>query len=396
MEEHNGTMLRILSEVLHGQPASPVAQEQWPAILKELRYQCVFGLIAGQIRALGLSEQQVEAYRYLVMQNLHNFYGILDAQRRATDCLQEAGIAVVVLKGTAAAVAYPQPDWRCMGDVDLLVHKEAFLDAYHTLSRHGFRPEQEPENYKRHIGFRSEQGVSVELHDAFSVSNDDARNAFLDQMLFRAIDSAVTRDVCGCPTPMLPDLENGLVLLAHINQHLHSGLGLRQIIDWMYYVKAHLDDAYWDETFSDAADAIGLRRLAMVVTAMCQTYLGLSRDIHWCASCVGDPICDELLDYILLHGNFGQKIAPKTTTVSIVRLFRNPIRGLRTAQTFGKRTWALLPAHPWLTPFAWAYQIRRWVQHGLRHGITLSGFVDATQEERRETDFLQRLGVTKI
>ena len=45
---------------------------------------------------------------------------------------------------------------------------------------------------------------------------------------------------------MFPPLENGLVLLGHINQHLEEGLGLRQILDWALYVDKALDDDAWE------------------------------------------------------------------------------------------------------------------------------------------------------
>jgi len=396
VEQSNEMLLQLLSEVLHEKPLSPISPEQWPAILQELRHQSIFALASGQVQQLSLSQQQITEYRQLVVQNMHCFYGVMDAQRSAVECLHKAEIPVVILKGSAAAVSYPQPDLRCMGDVDLLVPPKFFSKAYHTLCKHGFRTQETPDNIQRHIGFTSPQGILLELHYYFSTSDNVVQNEILDQMLFRAIDSAVIKDVCGYPTPMLPDLENGLVLLAHINQHLRNGLGLRQIIDWMCYAEFYLTDEYWNSCFSDAAEAIGMQRLAMVTTAMCQTYLGLSDNIHWCQDCIDDSICEELLEYILAHGNFGRKNAAKSSTVSVVRMFRNPIRGLCAAQASGKKTWKALQTHRWLTPLAWLYQIIRWIRHGMQRGVKLSSFASATQDERQETEFLQRLGVTRI
>lgn len=397
MEESNVQMLRLLSQALHGKPISPISQEQWPAILQELRYQGIFPLVAADVPKLGLSAQQLSEYRLLIRQHMRRFYCAMDTQRAAVECLHGAGIPVVVLKGAAAAAAYPQPDLRCMGDVDLLVPQEQFEAAFHALrAQDDFHTEQTPDKQQRHIAFQSRQGIALELHFYFSTSDSTAQNEVLDRALFDGIGLAVTQPVCGVATPMLPDLQNGLVLLAHINQHLRSGLGLRQIIDWMFYVQAHLDDAHWDAGFGAAAESIGMRYLAMVVTAMCQRYLGLSDKFNWCKSCQDDSICEELLDYILAHGNFGQKIASQSNTVSVVRLFRNPIHGLRAAQKSGLQTWNALQAHHWLKPFAWLYQMIRWIRHGTQNGVTLSGFAKSTQAERQETDFLRRLGVTRI
>ena len=93
---------------------------------------------------------------------------------------------------------------------------------------------------------------------------------------------------------MFPPLENVLVLLEHINQHLEKGLGLRQILDWALYVDKALDDDTWEHTFAPVVHRLGLDRLAITVTRMCQLYLGLRPDITWCAS-ADEKVCDSLM-----------------------------------------------------------------------------------------------------
>ena len=68
---------------------------------------------------------------------------------------------------------------------------------------------------------------------------------------------------------MLPEVENGLVLIAHIGQHLRSGLGLRQIIDWMMYAKANLTDEFWKNEFSEPAKKSGFETLALYHISFC-------------------------------------------------------------------------------------------------------------------------------
>ena len=61
--------------------------------------------------------------------------------------------------------------------------------------------------------------------------------------------------------------------MGHINQHLEEWLGLRQILDWALYADKALDDA-WEHTFAPDVRRLGLDRLAITVTRMCQLYLG--------------------------------------------------------------------------------------------------------------------------
>ena len=89
----------------------------------------------------------------------------------------------------------------------------------------------------------------IELHRYFSTCTNKQQAHFLDQAIYDAIPRAEWTDVAGFSVPVLPPLENGLVLLAHVNQHLGSGLGLRQILDWQMFVDAHLTDELWERGF---------------------------------------------------------------------------------------------------------------------------------------------------
>ena len=102
---------------------------------------------------------------------------------------------------------------------------------------------------------------------------------------------------------MLPETENGLVLLVHLGHHLYTGLGLRQVLDWMMYCHNCLDAERWNR-FRVHAQKLGLERLALVVTRLCVKYFGLQAS--WCGE--GDGTEDLLMDSIIRAGNFGKKI----------------------------------------------------------------------------------------
>ena len=237
-------------------------------------------------------------------------------------------------------------------------------------------------------------GVEIELHRFFSSSDNDSQNAILDEIIFKAIPNAVYSTICGYPTMMLSPLENGLVLLGHINQHLSGGLGLRQIIDWMEYVEKYLDDDMWNNEFEKAAQQIGMKKLAIVTTAMCQKYLGLEKNIHWCTY---ETVCDELMEYILSNGNFGIKENSfKRKTVSVLKQFQNPLHGLAKAQRNGLINWQASKKYPILKPFAWCYQLIRWTKKGIIGGITPSKLSDANSSAKKGAELMEKLGVTRL
>ena len=393
ISEANQKMLSLLGDVLHDRQPSAIDNTKWSEILREMRAQTVYALPAAYIDALGLSEQDYSYYRNSILVNRAKFYKVMKAQTAVQAMLDDAGIPSVVIKGAAAAINYPHPEDRCMGDVDIIVMPQDFLRAYELLLSSGYTALQTPDNFHRHIEFHNDNSVEIELHEHFSSSDNSDQNDILDSLLCSAIPQRVMTKICDEPVAILPVIENGLVLLGHINQHFSSGLGLRQIIDWMLYVEQYLDDETWNNTFANLADQIGMKRLAMVTTAMCLKYLGMDKDIHWCPY---EPICDTFMEYILRHGNFNRRLdRASNNTISVLRVFRHPIRGFAFAQKAGLLTWEACNRHKYLKPFAWIYQLGRWTVRGIKHGIgiketrVLSGFA------KDEAQLIEGLELTK-
>lgn len=393
-DNKNRLMLHLLADVLHGHTPDKLPSEEWPGIFKELHAQMVYALPGEFISSLGLSADNTTDYLSAMIRNRQIFHKLMQEQKWALSFLEAENIPVVVIKGASAAYSYAHPENRCMGDVDLLVLPDDFDRAYNLLIDSGCTPLDVSSGYTRHMGMFTPGGIEIELHRYFSSSDNDTQNAILDEMLFRAIPNRITCDICGYRVPMLPPLENGLVLLGHINHHLSNGLGLRQIIDWMVYAEKYLDDDMWNNGFAEAAEKIGMKRLAIIATAMCQKYLGFEKDIHWCDY---KPVCDELMEYIISRGNFGRKESYlKRSTVSILKQFRNPFHGLATAQRNGLINWKATQKHPVLRPFAWCYQLGRWTKKGLKGGITPGKLSDAGSSAKEAAKLMEELGVTRL
>ena len=130
-------------------------------------------------------------------------------------------------------------------------------------------------------------------------------------------------------------MQNGIVLLLHVVQHLISGLGLRQIIDWMMFVNSELNDETWRLEFQPILRKIKLEKFAIILTRMCQLHLGLrTEDITWCHS--ADPLlCNKLLDHFMEKGNFGRKAAKNGKIVFILSANRTPLKFFKRLQDSG-------------------------------------------------------------
>ena len=175
-----------------------------------LRKHAIYVLPADIIKHIDMPEYLREKWKRQILGQIVFYATIVNAQNEILSELEKEGVPIVVLKGTAAAQYYPAPQYRVMGDIDLLVKKEDFYKA----------------DTDRHISF-SKRNVMIELHWRFASENVISNPTEFDDILYADIE---------CGRTLLSAPQNGLVLLEHIAQHLNNGIGLRQVIDWMLYV----------------------------------------------------------------------------------------------------------------------------------------------------------------
>lgn len=385
-------MFSLLIAALWGEdrfPLPSLPDTDWTAVYTELRHHAVQNLPVDLLVKVDPAHSQV--YLQSAFRGISHWYKLMQEQQAVCALLKEAGIPCVVLKGAAACQAYPQPINRSMGDIDLLVKPQDFDRAWELLSRDG---EYIGENY-RHKEMRR-NGIVVELHRAFSTFNDFKKRALLDSWLFDSIDLVKISEMEGYSFPMLPRQMNGLVLMEHINVHMESGLGLRQIIDWMMFADRNLSDEIWDTEFSDKVQQLGLTTLAKTVTRMCQLYLGLREDLTWCRS-ADDTLCRDLMTHTLKQGNFGRK-QPNgyNKTISLLNSAKNIPALFRVLQRYGRINWPAAEKYPILRPFAWLYQIGRYIRRGFKLKHPLRHLREAVKSEHGQDVLFDRLEITRI
>lgn len=368
----------------------------WPAARAELEAQSVVGYPANAVEALGLSPAEQAEYLALAGKNLSSWYRLMTAQDRVLEAFDKAGIPVAVLKGAAAAANYPQPSSRSMGDIALIVLPGDFDRAFSLLERQGWKNDIPLEVNPRHAGFEKEGCPEVELHRYFSTCVNKRQAEFLDQTVYGAIPHAVWTDVSGFKVPVLPALANGLVLLAHVNQHLGSGLGLCQILDWQLFVEAHLTDELWENGFRHAAQKVGMEKLAITTTWLCRERLGLQTSATWFDG-ADAQLAGDLLLYIMRKGNMGRKMERGThATRTVLHSFRSPAALVRYLYEGGRAHWAPARKHAWLAPAACLYQVGHIVRKGLARNASVSELVDDARGTQKEVDLLRRLEVTRM
>ena len=363
----------LLRASLFGDSAFLSGEFDLSAVLREARGQAVAGLIV------------LPELESVYQQNLANGLRILYGQNQLIRLLEANQIPIVILKGTAAAVYYPEPLRRSMGDVDFLVPQDRFEEAAELMEKNGYLLSHPSSSENpRHLGY-TKNGVRFELHHHFSQDDLD-----IDDVLFDGLNHRVWASGGNYRFPMLPRLSNGLVLLDHLRHHLKTGLGLRQVIDWMMYVNAEVDDSFWETEFGVVAKEKGLDTLAKTVTRMCQLWLGLPATITWCAD-ADERLCGQLLDALFSSGNFGRKSGEQGHVEAVGARIRN-IGLFRYLQITGEASWEAYKRHRVLKPFCWIYRGFQVAKRGLNtgRGVKIAGDLERSGDRY---ELLKKLGV---
>ena len=383
----------ILKNTLFGQFNEIPKGVDWEAVYQEMSYQSLPGMIGKTLnRVSDINPELKSQWKREVIAQVYRYYRYLDIQEDVLSVIRSREIPCAVIKGCAAGMYYPEPEYRAMGDIDLMVHPKDFQRSVELFLENGYEPyEPMPDRDREFV--LTKQGCTIELHKTFLNVEESVieHPELFDQRIYEGIEHADTYRIDQYEIPVLPKLPNGLILLKHIYQHLYSNLGMRQIVDWMMYVNAHLDDVYWTEEFQKEVQTYGLETLAVTATRMCQLYLGLPEThITWC-QVADEKVCHELMRHIVKNGNMGRKL-PKVDTVGSIFIYKRGVGSmLKNLQADGVKGWKLLERAPYLKPFAWMYQIGHYVHRCFYHGAKVGQLLRYEGEAKRVQNLYEQL-----
>jgi len=152
---------------------------------------------------------------------------------KSLEALSRHGVLPVLLKGYGLAHrCYPDPLYRPMTDVDLLVSRDELQAAETALVEIGLQKKEELEDYQlhhhHHLNFYGTSG-SVELH--FRAISGFGGAIEAEELLRRAIQA----DLEGHPVKYLRPEDELAYLATHATQHLFKGVG------WLYDLKLFIE-----------------------------------------------------------------------------------------------------------------------------------------------------------
>lgn len=375
-------LLELLKASLFGiEPHFPEGVD-WDAVLQEAKDQTVVALAASVV-----PKEEAEKWQVPVAQNKMRFFQILNEQSNLVKLFQDAGIPMVILKGCAAAMYYPEPLQRTMGDIDYIVPSERFEDARHLMMDNGYEFDHDLGD-DREYSYRKGD-IILELHHRYSDEGWD-----IDPLIMDGLTHPDTCELYGKTFPVLPVEINGLVLLDHIRHHIRQGLGIRQIIDWMMFLHSFPGDDAWNNRFAPLVKEAGLETFAATVTKMCRGWFGLPDEITWCDH-ADDELVQELLETLFQFGNFGNKTSQEERPVEVVTMNIRKKGLFRYLQTVGVSNWKACQKNKILRPFAWLYQIFRYAVKGFTELFRGEKIVKELESGNKKSDFMKKAGIEK-
>ena len=125
------TLLALIKSSLFNIPFDNVQETDWDELYQEAKAQTVTALIAGCV-----PEEAGSKWKTAYTVNLSKNLRYLHAQSELIEIFRGNNIPLIILKGASAAVYYPAPINRAMGDIDFIVPQNLYKTFLIRLLAH--------------------------------------------------------------------------------------------------------------------------------------------------------------------------------------------------------------------------------------------------------------------
>ena len=274
--------------VLHREPS----YEEWDILLRQADHHAVLPLLYDTLTEFPLSVGQRDFVSRVSKKTVLQSYRLAYSTHKVTEILKEHGIASAVLKGVTASGAYPTPELRKSGDIDILLpYAQQLSQARDVLIKAGFAV-SDTQHANHHLVMHYEAGIELELHTMLAEPFDNAKiNKYLDSCMLRISYHVEHRNVMGYEYPVLSDGYQAYQLILHMLQHfLRAGFGLKLLCDWYFFWSRPVEEeeiCYYLQLVEES----GLSRFSEMITSICVRCLGLDKDCGLC--CHMDDLMGE-------------------------------------------------------------------------------------------------------
>ena len=353
MNQVETELLKLTASALFGAEYEISPDNDYTAVLDEAIAQSVFGLIYPLVKS-SIPQDKVDQYEEQFFSYIMQNTAVENGHAAVHELMTKHEIPYVTLKGCSSAKYYPEPELRCMGDVDFLVQKQDYDKAIELAKGEGFMPIEEDDN--SHHQALKQGSVLWEVHHTVAGVPDGLVGGICRKKLADIIETAENYRTDSGDFLISDAYHHGLVILLHTAEHIATtGVGLRHICDWAVFVNS-MSEAEYIALFQKTFKEIGLWHFSKVLTALCSRFLGLPEKAF--AVGINADLLTDMMEDILDGGNFGKKDEDRYH--SSMMTSKNSEGGMakNVFRTLNKRARIRMPITqkaPVLLPIGWVY-----------------------------------------
>ena len=198
--------------------------------------------------------------------NVQQLSVINDIQQRWA----QVGINMLLMKGQAMGIYYPNPLHRAPGDIDCYLFDHYFKGNEEAKSW----ADKVDDDWYKHSVIRY-RGQTIENHHYFVHTREGKKSKLLNNILCDFLDNVTLESIPGTGVLLPPSMFNALFLTYHACSHfLGEGLRLKQLVDWAMFLKQDADKIDW-HLFATLCRQFHLYRFAEVATDIAMNKLGV-------------------------------------------------------------------------------------------------------------------------
>lgn len=314
---------RVLIELLAGEISgkaelceTELTTADWVEVLKEAKAQAV-PLMAAEavVKYKNFIPNYDEWGNLAAAAHAHNVHTAYN-EKQLNDIMKVHPF--IILKGMAAAAYYPRPHERIIGDIDFLIDPAEKQELEELLSNKGY----EKQNIKNehHVSF-NKSDTHFEMHFEIPGIPYGEPGETVREFMMNAFRQPVISQFDDWIFPSPKDIYHGLIILLHMQHHmLDEGLGLRHICDWACYVQKTEGMPFWSELL-ELFEKIGVLTYSRVITKICSMYFHINCP-KW-AENADEELCNDLMNDVLIGGNFGRKDKLRSTSSLMISKLEN-------------------------------------------------------------------------
>jgi hypothetical protein len=304
----------LLRSSLWGTPASiPSDLNDWSGVFSLAKSQSVLGLIAHAVLndpaiVASLPEGLSVKLRSFMMANVATHNLLNNTLLQVVSTLDNAGVRSVLLKGQGLARVYPVPELRACGDIDIYVGSENYLKSCDVLGNiASWKEDSQPAENTKHFDIRIGK-TTVEIHRYSDVNASKRYDRIYQTYSDEGLSSKLrVMDFAGTTVNTPADDFNAFYIFNHIWHHfMTSGIGLRQLCDWMLFLHARKDDI--DQAkLRKILDDMDMMKPWQAFGCVLVDKMGMpAEEFPFYEARRGKKV-RKIVDRILTEGNFGQE-----------------------------------------------------------------------------------------